>query len=220
MRSELDYQFSRLNRYVRTHSSDHGFQLLPRDCHALRLESALYYNRYLSMFILGRFSAVIRDTQHNLDVLDVCRKYGMSESDRNCLEQYRPYIIMMQGRAQAMQSLEDGFAKTALAYLRGTLRKIINAYGQPEARQSMEAQTILAMMRDIRKQLPPDPRVELHKQLQRALSNERYEEAASLRDQLMAMHATEAVGSLNAGELESFRSKDSCKRERTGALRH
>ncbi len=192
-RSELDYQFSRLNRYVKTHSSDHEFQLVSRDCQALRQESALYYHRYLSMFILGRFEAVIRDTQHNLDVLDLCHKYAASERDRDQLEQYRPYILMMQGRARGMLALEAGYAKTALAYLRGTLRKIIAAYGQPEARKSMEAQTILAMMRDIRRQLPPDPRVELHRQLQRALSHERYEEAASLRDQLMALHTADAA---------------------------
>lgn len=192
-RSELDYQFSRLNRYIKGHGSDHDYQLAARDCQALRQESALYYHRYLSMFILGRFEAVIRDTQHNLDVLDLCRKYAASERDREQLEQYRPYILMMQGRARGMLALEAGYAKTALAYLRGTLRKIIAAYGHPEARKSMEVQTILAMMRDIRRQLPPDPRVELHRQLQRALSHERYEEAASLRDQLMALHTADAA---------------------------
>ncbi len=209
-RSELDYQFSRLNRHIKTHNSDQDFQLVARDCQALRQESALYYHRYLSMFILGRFEAVIRDTQHNLDVLDMCRKYAASERDREHLEQYRPYILMMQGRARGMVALEAGYAKTALAYLRGTLRKIISAYGQPEARKSMEAQTILAMMRDIRRQLPPDPRVELHRQLQRALSHERYEEAASLRDQLMALQATDAA---SAGEIRAGNSPVSHRRE-------
>ncbi len=215
-RSELDYQFSRLNRYIKTHSSDRDFQLVLRDCQALRQESALYYHRYLSMFILGRFEAVIRDTQHNLDVLDLCHKYAASERDRDHLEQYRPYILMMQGRARGMLALEAGYAKTALAYLRGTLRKIIAAYGQPEARKSMEAQTILAMMRDIRRQLPPDPRVELHRQLQRALSRERYEEAASLRDQLMALHTADAAsqGDVRIANTSSPRRRESRNRLR------
>ncbi len=194
LRSELDYQSGRLNRYMRTHSSADGFTLSARDCQALRQESALFYHRYLSMFILGRYTAVIRDTQHNLDVLDICHKYGGTPRDREYLEQYRPYILMMQGRARGMLALESGFAKTAIAYLRGTLKKIVAAYGRPDARKSMEVQTILAMMRDIRRQLPPDPRVELHKQLQRALSHERYEEAASLRDQLMALHTADGAG--------------------------
>ncbi len=215
-RSELDYQFSRLNRHIKAHSSDQDFQLIARDCQALRQESALYYHRYLSMFILGRFDAVIRDTQHNLNVLDLCRKYAASERDRDQLEQYRPYILMMQGRARGMVALEAGYANTALAYLRGTLRKIIAAYGQPEARKSMEAQTILAMMRDIRRQLPPDPRVELHRQLQRAVSHERYEEAASLRDQLMALHAADAASS---GEVHAGNSSIPQRRESRNRVR-
>ena len=47
----------------------------------------MFYHRYLSMFVLEQYDAVIRDTQHNLDVLDLCARYGKTDYDRMCLEQ-------------------------------------------------------------------------------------------------------------------------------------
>ena len=36
----------------------------------------MFYHRYLSLFVLEQFEAVIRDTQHNLNVLDICKRFG------------------------------------------------------------------------------------------------------------------------------------------------
>jgi hypothetical protein len=54
-------------------------------------------------------------------------------------------------------------------------------------RQSHEARVLLEMLKQIRSQLPPDPRVLLGEKLKEAIKGERYEEAADLRDQLNAM---------------------------------
>ena len=99
--TELAFQQKRLATYERRKGGDKGFLLTSKDCQALREESAMFYHRYLSLFVLEQFDAVIRDTQHNIDVLDLCHKYGKSEYDRMCLEQYRPYILMMNARAKA-----------------------------------------------------------------------------------------------------------------------
>ena len=37
----------------------------------------------------------------NIRVLDLCGKYALSQEDRLVLEQYRPYIVMMNVRAKA-----------------------------------------------------------------------------------------------------------------------
>jgi UvrB/uvrC motif len=192
-RTELDYQLRRLKNYQTAHNSEQGFQLTEKNCKALREEASMFYHRYLSLFVLGDYEGVVRDAQHNLGVLNICRKFGHSERDREILEQYRPYILMMDGRARACIALRDGFVKTAIAFLRGTLRLIISAYGDPRARQSPEARVILEMIRDIRRQLPPDPKEELHRLLKKALKRESYEEAAALRDRIMALHTTGAL---------------------------
>jgi hypothetical protein len=78
-----------------------GFHLDPEQCQSLREEAVLYYHRYLSLLVLEDFGGVVRDTSRNLRVLDLCAKFATDEQDRLILEQYRPYIIMMNARAQA-----------------------------------------------------------------------------------------------------------------------
>jgi hypothetical protein len=194
--SELDYQLNRLKK-SRDNSGADGmatpFQLTQRDCRLLREESAIFYHRYLSLFVLGQYDGVVRDTRHNLGVLDLCRKYGPTDHDRMILEQYRPYIIMMEGRARACAALRSGYVSTAIAYLRGTLKHVIHIYGNPAASQSPEAVILADMIHDIRRQMPPDPREELNRLLKKAVAGEKYEEAAELRDQLLALQTAGAV---------------------------
>ena len=49
-----------------------------------------------------------------LDVLELCARFGKSEYDRMCLEQYRPYIMMMSVRAKACEALKQGYVRTAM----------------------------------------------------------------------------------------------------------
>jgi len=191
--SELEFQTRKLRKQWERRGDDGGFALTPRDCQALREESAMFYHRYLSLFVLEQYESVVRDTQHNLDVLDLCSKYGRSDHDRTCLEQYRPYVIMMQVRAKGCEALRKGYVQTALAYLRGGVKLIVkiapDGERRKQLRRSNEAQILLDMIRQIRRQLPPDPRRIVQKQLKAALAAERYEEAAELRDELLAMEA-------------------------------
>jgi len=189
-RTELDYLLRRLKNHVALHGSQEGFVLTALNIRALREEASMFYHRYLSLFVLGKYEGVVRDTRHNLGILDLCRKFSATANERGAMEQFRPYILMMEGRARACIALRDGFVKTAIAFLRGTLRQIIAAYGDPHARQSPEARVIREMIRDIRRQLPPDPQEQLHEQLKKALKRESYEEAAALRDQIMALQTT------------------------------
>ncbi|HVT83034.1 MAG TPA: hypothetical protein VHM90_20520 [Phycisphaerae bacterium] len=186
--TELEYQSRKLANHTRKNGSDAGFALTGQDCSALREESAMFYHRYLSLFVLEQYEAVIRDTQHNLDVLDMCHKFGKSEYDRMCLEQYRPYIMMMNVRARACEALRKGYVQTAVAYLRGGIKQITRMVPREHRRQflreSNEARILLDMLKQIRSQLPADPRDALRKKLKDALRLEKYEEAALLRDQL------------------------------------
>ena len=200
--SELEFQMRKLRTHENRFGTNVGYALTPRDCQALRDESSMFYHRYLSLFVLEQYPAVIRDTQHNLDVMDLCSNYGRSEFDRNCLEQYRPYVLMMNIRAQACEALQQGFVQTAIAFLRGGIRKIARLMPRDGRRDmlrhSHEAHILLDMIRQIRAQLPPDPRSELQVRLRAALAHERYEEAADLRDRLMAMTTAMALPHVTA----------------------
>ena len=78
----------------------------------------MYYHRYLSLFVLEEFPGVVRDTARNLRVLDLCGKFAVDEQDRLVLEQYRPYIMMMNTRARASIEHEQGNYRQAVQIIR------------------------------------------------------------------------------------------------------
>jgi hypothetical protein len=208
--TELDFQRRKLEKHKTKIGNDTGFSLNPRDCQALREESAMFYHRYLSLFVLEQYQAVLRDTQHNLDVLNLCRQYGTTEYDRLCLEQYRAYIIMMHTRAQSCEALRKGYVQTAIAYLRGGIKEVARLLPEENRRkhlrQSHEAHILLDMIKQIRGQLPPDPRTVLAQRLKAAVAEERFEEAAQLRDQLQTFSSSglSAMGGHGSGKEPSF----------------
>src|SRR5688572_29363669 len=105
--SFLEYFEEQLAEHKRGAGNDDEFALDGDQCQQLREEAVMYYHRYISLFILGDFPGVVRDTSRNLRVLDFCGEYATDESDRFVLEQYRPYIIMMNTRARASLQFKD-----------------------------------------------------------------------------------------------------------------
>lgn len=189
--SFLEFYESRLTEHRRDNGSELGFNLGPQDCQSLREEAVMYYQRYLSLFVLEDFGGVVRDTARNLRVLDICGKFAVDEQDRLVLEQYRPYITMMNTRAQASILFKDGNFTDALNVIQKGLRSIkafFRQFGQEEAyAQANEVRVLKRFARDIRRKLPVSPVQRLQRRLEKAVRDERYEEAAELRDQITAL---------------------------------
>jgi hypothetical protein len=189
--SLLDYHEDALRQHTSKNGTELGFHLTGRQCADLREEAVMYYHRYLSLFVLEDFSGVVRDTARNLRVLDLCGKYAVEEQDRMVLEQYRPYITMMNTRAAASILYKQERFPEALDRVKRGIREIkrfFARFGQPEAyRESNEARILRSFARDIRRKVPIDPKVKLQIKLHRAVRREDYEEAARLRDQLKGM---------------------------------
>lgn len=189
--SLLEYHQGRLQEHVAKNGTDLGFELDTEECQGLRDEAMMYYHRYLSLFVLEEFSGVERDTQRNLDVLNLCRQYAGEDDDRGTLEQYRAYLIMMKTRARTHAALEQGAYKTALANVDAGLREIRDYYAsldmENNADESDEVAILDALRSELVQRMPADPLDALEKDLSTALAEERYEEAAALRDRLAAM---------------------------------
>jgi hypothetical protein len=186
--SLLDYFESQLKDHEERNGTELGFHLTGAQCQSLREEAVQYYHRYLSLFVLEDFPGVVRDTARNLRVLDMCGKYAVEEQDRLVLEQYRPYITMMNVRAAASLLVEKKQYTEALAAVDDgmtSIREFFNKFGQEEGyAESNEIRVLKRFARDIRKKLPIDPLQKLQSQLDRAVKQERYEDAAKLRDEI------------------------------------
>lgn len=190
--SLLHHHQERLEEFRRRNGTDLGFSLTAEECRYLRDESLQYYQRYLAHFALEEYGPVVQDTRRNLEVLDLCVQYAEHEEDRYALEQYRPYILMMHGRSLALLAMEQSAYRSALAHVNHALKQIrdfFRKYGQPKAfRISGEVHVLKALRQEIRRHLPVDPVRRLKRKLDRAVAEERYEDAAKLRDQLNALH--------------------------------
>jgi len=189
--SLLEYFEKQLSDHQRRHGTEMGFQLNDSQCASLREEAVQYYYRYLSLFVLEEFPGVVRDTARNLRVLDLCGKYADEEQDRLVLEQYRPYIIMMNSRAQASILQSEGKLSAALKTVEEGLDDIkafFGRFGQEDAyAHSNEVRVLRQFARRIRKKLPVNPVEKLRRKLEKAVKSERYEEAAKLRDKILRM---------------------------------
>ncbi|MFP4105280.1 MAG: UvrB/UvrC motif-containing protein [Phycisphaerae bacterium] len=190
--SELAYQEKMLQEYrVAQGGSDEGFELDPMTCEELRAEGLMYYHRYLAEFVLEDFHGVERDTRRNLRLLDFYHDYACEEVDPQAMEQYRPYIVMMNTRAQARLDIDAGQPREALAALHEGIAQIVDSFrslGHEELVDvSGEIAVLRAMARDVERNLPIDPAERLRRDLQKAVDEERYEDAADLRDRLRDM---------------------------------
>jgi hypothetical protein len=186
--SLLEYYEEQLREHKRTNGSELGFHLTSAECQQLREEAVMYYHRYLSLFVLEEFPGVVRDTDRNLRVLDLCGKYALNQEDRLVLEQYRPYITMMNVRARASMLFNEKKYTDALDIVKDgldSIREFFARFGQEEAfSRSNEVKILKKFARDIRKKLPIDPIEKLKTQLQKAVAREHYEDAARIRDEI------------------------------------
>ena len=194
--SLLEHHEQQLERYREQHGGEAGFQLYERDCEMLRAEAVMYYHRYLAEFVLEDYESVERDTRRNLRVMDFCLAHAADAGDRHALEQFRPYVIMMCTRSRAHIELGHNRPKAALAAIQRGIREIeafLERYAPSEqaAANSAELAVLHALAKEAEARIPVDPVRQLRTALDQAIQEERYEDAAALRDQLRKLGQTE-----------------------------
>jgi hypothetical protein len=184
----LEFHRKRLSRYEEKNGTALGFTLSTAECEELRNEASLIYRRYVAYFVLEEFEAVVQDTSHSLAIFDFCNEHAEEQDDRDALEEFRPYVRMMQARALAYRAMEDGEPASALAHVnRGILdiKAFLDDAGHGEMLDRCEEIKILkALAADLNHQLPADSLISTRRALRDAIETERFEDAARLRDEL------------------------------------
>ena len=189
--SYLEYHQAQLQRFLDAGTED-GFALDDQACQDLRNEGMLFYHRYLAAFVLEDFPLVLADARHSLTMMDLIRKYAAEESDKFLIEQYRPYVLAMRARATAQMLLGENDPRGALEAVAETIGEIGDCLRQfhpdGDLPPSSELAILQALADEIEAQVPVDPATKLHGQIEEALAEERYEDAAMLRDQLRRLN--------------------------------
>ncbi len=182
-------------RAARSEARGDAYELTSEQCSELQQEGIQYYHRYLSLFQINDFPAVIRDTQRNLDLFE----FVANHSDRDELvwsfQQFRPYVLMMNTRAKASILLGDGkFAQAMLEIERG--RDLIVEFFQssnfPEmAQKSSEIAFLEEWLEEVSSKRPLTKIEIMQREMEVAVASELYERAAELRDAIKLLQTSE-----------------------------
>lgn len=164
------------------------FSLSHEECRLLHDESMQYHHRYIAQLVLDDFDGVIRDATRNLRVVELVTEAAETESDRERFQRFRPYLMMMRGRALAGQAMRDEEPRAALLAIDEALEALKEHFDELGESESFEASSETEALRGIRQslvpQLPVSQKSELVKRLADAVDHENYELAAILQKEL------------------------------------
>jgi hypothetical protein len=184
----LFYHTHCLRRHIEAAGTETGFSLDSEACRELRREAVQFHHRFVALFALEHYEAVIRDTTHFLHVVDLCRRYGQSEYDRVALNQYRPSVMAMRVRAEVAMAMAENRRDDARRVIDHGLNQLRAFYDQTGQAEQFDKSNEVHMLHGLRDalvpKLPASQRVELEERLRQALASENYELAAILRDEL------------------------------------
>ena len=174
-----------LGRARRAEKKGDTYTLSAEEVGDVQQEGIQYYHRYISLFQLGDFSGVMRDTQRNLDMFDFVAAHAPEELSGS-VEQFTPYVLMMNTRAKASIEIErEEFAGAVRVIERGMgkIRAFYDKNGGPEAATSSPELGFLSEWLDEVKGKQPVSKLEkMQREMDKAIAAEAYEKAAELRD--------------------------------------
>ena len=191
--SLLEYYLDLLEKFRREHEQDDkSYRLTPEDCARLQQEAIQYHHRYICLFQLEDFNAVIEDANRNLKVFDFVGKYAGSEELAWSLQQFRPQLLMMRVRARGAMALKDNRYDEVVRLVNEGLDEIRQFYREHDRpdllENSGEVQSLELWLQEINSKRPLSAREKLESALNEAVKNEDYEEAARVRDALKKMN--------------------------------
>ncbi len=169
-----------------------NYQLSPDDCGELQQEGIQYYHRYLSLFQLEEFAAVARDTARNLELFSFVREHTDRDDIVWAFDQFIPYVQMMNTRARASIELEKRRVDAALKEIergRDLIVAFYNEHEQVDAEKSAELAFLDEWTEELKAKQPVSKLEKMRREMESAISQEAYERAAQLRDEIRALDA-------------------------------
>ena len=174
------------------------YELTPEQCTELQQEGIQYYHRYLSLFQINDFAGVVRDTQRNLDLFDFVIAHTAREELAWSLQQFRPYVLMMNTRAKASILLATGKFIEAMREIergRDAIMEFFQRSNFPElASKSSEIAFLEEWLQEVRAKRPLSKLEIMQREMEKAIASELYERAAELRDAIRQLETQKSHG--------------------------
>jgi len=184
-------------RAARSEARGDAYELSAEQCSELQQEGIQYYHRYLSLFQINEFHAVIRDTQRNLDLFEFVSEHTDRDELAWSFEQFRPYVLMMNTRAKASILLSDGkFAEAMREIERGrdNIQEFFQQSHFPElAQKSSEIAFLEEWLEEVSSKRPLSKLEIMQREMEGAIASELYERAAELRDAIKLLQTRDTT---------------------------
>lgn len=186
--SWLAYYQDELAAHEAEHGSPEGWQLTPEDCARLHAEAVQYYHRYLSLAHLEDWRRVMRDTRRNLGCFEFVAAHAPDADTAWALQQFTPFVRMMNTRAAAMLLLRDGEVEAAIRKVddgAAAIERFLRQHDRGDTgEESAELRALHEWREELQGRVPLPLREQLKRQMDAAIQREEYERAARLRDQI------------------------------------
>jgi hypothetical protein len=174
-----------------------NYELTIEQCAELQQEGIQYYHRYLSLFQINDFAGVVRDTQRNIDLFDFVADHTDRDDLVWNLQQFRPYVLMMNTRARASILLQQGKFPEAIREIqrgRGAIASFYERSNFPElVTKSSEIAFLDEWLEEVRAKRPLSKLEIMEREMETAIAKELYERAAELRDAIRLLKRERAL---------------------------
>ncbi len=192
--SVLDEYEERIKNSAKNGPGRGRYKLDRDDFQMIQNEGILYYYRYLLLFQTGDYERCIRDTAHNLRFCDIVEEYGADQNDKNQILQYKPYILRINAISRAMNFLYEDDKAGALEVLNNAVQAIQKMPDIDTSVFTFERIRSVKQILSVQKQVlehKENPVAKLMEKLKNAVSEENYELAASIRDEINELTRTD-----------------------------
>jgi len=184
-------------RAARIQQKGEAYELTPEQCAELQQEGIQYYHRYLSLFQINDFEGVVRDTQRNLDLFAFVARHTDREEFSWSLQQFRPYVLMMNTRAKASILLGQGKFAEAIAEIERGREGIVDFLQQSNFPELVSKSSELAFLdewiEEVKAKRPLSKLEIMQREMETAIAKELYERAAELRDAIKLLKTQKRV---------------------------
>lgn len=186
--SLLHYHQSRARRKEK---KGEKYMLTADDVSDLQQEGIQYYHRYISFFQLSEYLGVIRDTQRNLDMFEFVAAHTEREDLIESVQQFKPYVLMMNTRAKASIEIERENLPAAVAKIEEGIERIRAFFNEEVTEETAAVSPELGFLgewlEEVKSRTPLTKREKMQREMDRAIASEAYEKAAELRDAIKAL---------------------------------
>jgi len=168
----------------RSRENGDGYLFSEDECVEADREFVQFYHRRICWLAMREFRKAVRDADHTLKLMDLCRTHSPDEEWTISHEQYRPFVLFHRIQADALAALDQsGPAEAVNAVTHGLdqMRKIFLEF-DPNA--DLDDNELIERLAEFRETLREKFEVgkTLNEQLDEAVKAEEYERAAHLRD--------------------------------------